>query len=140
MTSPGHTILLVEDNAADAHLVRLALEECGAVCNVHTAPDGLEALKMLAAFDGCPSLVLLDLNLPVMNGHEFLRRLRSDEATWGLPVVVLSSSRAQSDIDQSYRLGANGYLQKPQDWQEMVRMMDTLTTFWLRMVLPPVCE
>jgi two-component system response regulator len=135
------TILLVEDNESDAKLTVFALHRCGVESEVVVAPDGPSALDHLQGTssdreDGkrkLPAVVLLDLNLPKIEGLEVLRRIRSSERTRLLPVVVLTSSREEADILRSYALGANAYLQKPVDFAEFADVAQVLSLFWLRL-------
>lgn len=140
-----HAILLVEDNADDVELTRLALEE-GGICNdVVVASDGVEALDYLhgkGTYEGrdlnnLPAVVLLDLKLPKVDGMEVLRQIRSDPSTRCLPVVILTSSKEEEDVIESYNLGANAYVRKPVDYNEFVRAAKTLGLFWLVVNQPP---
>jgi two-component system, response regulator len=126
----NHTILLVEDNADDEALTIRALEQHGVVGQV--ARDGAEALDVLLGGDHdgqLPELVLLDLKLPKVDGLEVLRRIRADERTAQLPVVVLTASTEESDVMKSYAGGATSFVSKPVDFQqfsEAVRKLATL--------------
>lgn len=140
-----HAILLVEDNADDVELTRLALEE-GGICNdVVVASDGVEALDYLhgrGRYEGrdlsnLPAVVLLDLKLPKVDGMEVLRQIRSDPDMRCLPVVILTSSKEEEDVIESYNLGANAYVRKPVDYNEFVRAAKTLGLFWLVVNQPP---
>ena len=132
-------ILLVEDNASDEKLTLLALRNCHVENQVAVARDGVEALDFLfatglhAARDPSllPALVLLDLNLPKIDGLEVLRRIRAHDRTRDLPVVVLTSSRQDEDISQGYASGANAYVRKPVDYDEFVEAAKALGVFWL---------
>jgi two-component system, response regulator len=134
-------ILLVEDNASDEKLTVLALNKCGVANEVVVARDGAEALDYLFAggphvgrdTKGVPTLVLLDLNLPKIEGLEVLRRIRLDDRTRLLPVVILTSSKEDEDILRGYSLGANAYLRKPVDFAEFASAAKTLGLFWLRL-------
>ena len=131
-------ILLVEDNPTDEKLTLLAFRRSSVESEVTVARDGAEALAVLHA-DGArlPALVLLDLKLPRLDGLEVLQRLRADERTKLLPVVVLTSSREDEDIVRSYQLGANAYVRKPVDFTEFAEAAKTLGVFWLSMNEPP---
>jgi two-component system, response regulator len=132
-------ILLVEDNADHEELALLALEQYGHTDNVHVARDGEEVLDYLFAtgrYAGrdsrqLPALVLLDVKLPKLDGLEVLRRLRADERTQVLPVVILSSSSEASDILTAYRLGANSYIRKPVDFTAFTAAVQQLGQYWL---------
>lgn len=129
-------ILLVEDNPADVRLIGYALEETQAAHSLNVAPDGEDALDFLfrrGAHINAPriDLVLLDLNLPIMNGDAVLRAIRSHADTALLPVVILSSSNARKDVRLAYELHANGYIRKPLDLSGLYKAMNSLKTFWL---------
>ncbi|HZH43501.1 MAG TPA: response regulator [Lysobacter sp.] len=128
---PRH-ILLVEDNQDDEELTRIAFERASIGHPLEVARDGEEALAALQRPDGLlPALVLLDLKLPKIDGLEVLQRMRADPRTRLLPVVVLTSSRAQRDIAESYRLGANSYIRKPVDFDQFVATVQQLGRYWL---------
>jgi chemotaxis family two-component system response regulator Rcp1 len=129
------TILLVEDNPADARLVLEALSQPEARCRVTIAHDGDEALAMLRrdsphAAVPAPDLILLDLNLPKKHGHAVLAELKSSAAWRHIPVVVLTSSQAPEDVRQSYALHANAYIVKPTEFEDFGAVVGTLTNFW----------
>ncbi len=134
-----NVILLVEDNPDDELLALRALRKNGIVGDVVVAHDGVEALDYLfatgdhAGRNACvlPRLILLDLNLPRLDGLEVLRRLRSDERTRLLPVVILSSSGEQKDVRDGYGLGANSYVRKPVNFEQFVRAVEQLKSYWL---------
>jgi CheY-like chemotaxis protein len=124
------TILLVEDNASDEKLARLALGECGIPHELVVARDGAAALDMLA--EGLePTVVLLDLRLPRVDGLEVLRRIRADERNRRIPVVVLTASREEEDVASSYALGANAYVRKSLDYGDFADATRTIAQFWL---------
>lgn len=126
-------ILLVEDNADDEKLTLRALRKNNVLNEVVVARDGVEALDYLFERDRSlplPQVILLDLNLPRINGVEVLRRVRDDERTKILPVVILSSSRQEEDIARSYAYGANAYVRKPVDFAEFTDAIKTLGLFW----------
>lgn len=127
-------ILLVEDNNDDEKLTLRALKKNNILNEVVLAHDGVEALDYLFPSAGTsvlPQIVLLDLNLPRMNGLDVLRRIRSDERTKLLPVVVLTSSKQEEDIARSYAVGANAYVRKPVDFMEFSEAVRTVGLFWL---------
>lgn len=138
-------ILLVEDNATDEKLTVLAFARCGVANDVVVVRDGAEALDYLfgtgkyVARDTTvlPTLVLLDLGLPRIDGHEVLRRIRADERTKHLPVVILTSSKQDEDVARGYALGANAYVRKPVDFVEFTQAAKTLGLFWLLLNEPP---
>ena len=132
-------ILLVEDNPDDVELTQLALREAGVEHELIVASDGPEALGYLFGtriYAGCgpgdwPAVILLDLKLTTMDGHEILRCVRSDERTRTIPVVVLSASRVESDLITSYRLGANSCVRKPVEFDRFTELMRQLGCYWL---------
>ncbi|MDT8320700.1 MAG: response regulator [Xanthomonadales bacterium] len=135
-------ILLVEDNPADARLTREALGELNVRHRLQLAEDGFAALKYLtsAISDGPairPDLILLDLNLPLMNGLEVLSIVKSSDHLKSIPVIVMSSSAAADDVSAAYRLNANGYTQKPLDMEEFICAMGDICRFWLGTALLP---
>ena len=132
-------ILLVEDNPDDELLTLRALKKTGVQNDVVIARDGVEALDYLFArgpYSGrdpavMPQLILLDLKLPRVDGLEVLRRLRSEERTRLLPVVILTSSREQRDMLDGYGLGANSYVRKPVSFEQFVKAVELLRSYWL---------
>ena len=139
-------ILLVEDNPDDEALTLRALAKNNIANEIFVARDGVEALDYLFATgphvgrdrSQLPQVVLLDLKLPRLDGLEVLRRIRAEPATRLLPVVVLTSSREDSDLVESYRLGANSYVRKPVDFVAFVEAARQLGLYWLMLnELPP---
>jgi two-component system, response regulator len=139
MSPQEYEILLVEDDPVDAELTVLSLRKERLANHIEIARDGAEALDFLfcrgeyaaRSFDRPPRLVLLDLKLPRMSGHEVLRAIKADERTRPIPVVVLTSSGQERDLVECYRLGVNSYIQKPVDllkFQEVVRQFGM---YWL---------
>jgi two-component system, response regulator len=139
-------ILLVEDNPDDAELTLRAFEESKTFSQIVVAPDGEQALNYLFATGPyldrdpkvMPDVVLLDLNLPKVDGLGVLRQMRSDIRTRRLPVVVLTSSNEESDIIRSYDLGANSFVQKPVDFAEFLNAAQQLGLYWLVLNQPPL--
>ena len=136
-------ILLVEDNPGDVRLTEEALKE-GKVWNRHSvARDGVVALEFLrreGTFAGAPTpdLILLDLNLPRKDGREVLGEIKEDTKLRNIPVVILTTSKAEEDILRSYRLHANCYITKPVDLEQFMNVVKTVEDFWLCIVkLPP---
>jgi len=131
------TILLVEDNESDEKLTILAFKKSNIENEVAVVRDGAEALDYLfgVAPEGptkeLPTLVLLDLNLPRISGLEVLRRLRAEERTRLLPIVILTASKEEEDIIRGYSLGANAYVRKPVEFGPFVEAARTLGLFWL---------
>jgi two-component system, chemotaxis family, response regulator Rcp1 len=136
-------ILLVEDNPADVRLTRLALQDGKVRNNLNVAEDGAEALDFLyrrGRFIGAPrpDLILLDLNLPRKDGREVLAMIKSDADLRRIPVVVLTTSKAEQDILSSYNLNANCYVTKPFDLEQFIKVIKSIEDFWLTVVrLPP---
>lgn len=146
-----HAILLVEDNPADVKITLRALRELATPVDLIVARDGEEALAYLLEHESGeaaasadwrpPDLILLDLNLPRMSGHEVLERLRATPGLQALPVVVLSTSRRHEDVARVYAAGANTYFEKPQAFEQFVALLRTICHYWLHgAVLPPFPE
>lgn len=141
----SRTILLVEDNADDEVLTLRALKKNNILNEVVVARDGVEALDYLfgrgrhAGRDvGCqPTVILLDLKLPRIDGLEVLRQIRASELTRMLPVVILTSSREEQDLLRSYRGGANSYIRKPVDFNQFMDAVHQLGLYWLVLNEPP---
>jgi CheY-like chemotaxis protein len=136
-------ILLVEDNPGDVRLTLEGLREGKVHNELHVAKDGVEALAFLRrkgkyADAPCPDLILLDLNLPKKDGHEVLAEIKADENLKRIPVVVLTSSKAEEDILKMYNLHANCYITKPVDLDQFITVVKSIEDFWLTIVrLPP---
>ena len=132
-------ILLVEDNPDDAELTRIAFAETGGEYRLRVVSDGAEAVSYLQActLDELPALVLLDLNLPKLDGREVLQAIRGDARTRALPVVVLTTSAEPFDVDKVYALGANSYIQKPVDFERFVDVVRQIGLYWLALNQPP---
>lgn len=126
-------ILLVEDNPDDEALTVRAFARSNIANRIDVARDGAEALEYLVGPQARPppTLVLLDLKLPKVDGLEVLRRVRADARTHGLPVVILTSSREEQDLVESYRLGVNSYVRKPVDFTQFLQAVQTLGLYWL---------
>ena len=136
-------VMLVEDNPDDIEIARRAFKRTDLVSDIMLARDGQDVIDLLLPerdeADGPrPDLILLDLNLPRLNGFEVLERLRASDRYDTVPVIVLSASARQEDVVRSYRLGANSYLQKPAVYEEFTQLLDVLGRYWLQLVtLPP---
>jgi len=137
-------ILLVEDNPDDVELTLHALKENNVANEVLIAHDGNEALEILFG-EGVPSqktsaprpaLVLLDLKLPGTDGFDILKRIRNNDSTRLMPVVILTSSKEHSDLLKGYRLGANSYVRKPVDYDHFLTVVRQLGTYWLTLNEP----
>ncbi len=136
-------ILLVEDNPGDARLAREGLGECKIHNNLHVVEDGVKAMAFLRrqgqyAKSPRPDLILLDLNLPRKDGREVLREVKEDESLRMIPIVVLTTSKAEEDIVKSYSLHANCYVTKPLALQQFLEVVHSIEDFWFTIVkLPP---
>jgi CheY-like chemotaxis protein len=136
-------ILLVEDNPGDVRLTREALKEGKIRNNLNVVGDGVEALRYLRregpyAESTRPDLILLDLNLPRMDGREVLEAVKADPSLRLIPVVVLTSSAAEQDIVRAYDLHANCYVSKPVDLDQFIHVVKSIEDFWFSIVkLPP---
>ena len=138
------TILLVEDNANDEFLTLRALKKHNIANDVVVARDGVEALDYIfgtGTYDGrnvadVPVVILLDLKLPKVDGLEVLRRVRADDRTKLIPVVILTSSNEERDVLQGYKLGTNSYVQKPVDFTAFVEAVGQLGLYWMMLNQP----
>ncbi len=136
-------ILLVEDNPGDVRLAVEALKEGKVHNNLHVVGDGVEAMMFLRregkfALSPRPDLILLDLNLPKKDGREVLAEIKADEKLRRIPVVVLTTSKAEQDILRTYDLHANCYITKPVDLEQFIAVVKSVEDFWLTIVkLPP---
>ena len=142
---PAMTLLLVEDNPQDLELTLRALKKGHLANHIQIARDGVEALEYIFCegahagrrlADG-PRLVLLDLKLPKLDGLEVLKRIKGDPRTRIIPVVVLTSSKEQSDVVESYQLGVNSYIVKPVNFERFAEAMRDLGLYWLLLNHPP---
>lgn len=136
-------ILLVEDNAGDVRLTREALKEAKIRNQLYVVGDGVDAMAFLRREGSYrdavrPQLVLLDLNLPRMNGREVLAQIKQDESLRRIPVVILTSSQAEADVLSAYDLHANCYITKPVDLAQFLTVVQAIENFWVTIVtLPP---
>ena len=139
-------IILVEDNPADVEMTLSALKDHNLANKVHVLKDGAEALSYIMnnvdcrpghAGQPCPKVILLDLKLPKIDGLEVLRRIRSDERTKSVPVVILTSSNEERDRIEGYKLGVNSYVVKPVDFAEFARAVKEIGCYWVLMNKPP---
>ncbi|AFY48845.1 response regulator with CheY-like receiver domain and winged-helix DNA-binding domain [Nostoc sp. PCC 7524] len=136
-------VLLVEDNPGDAQLTRIALEDSKISVHLNVVEDGVEAMAFLRKQEKYanvphPDIVLLDLNLPRKDGREVLAEIKTDENLKRIPVVVLTTSQAEEDILKAYNLAANCYITKPVDFDQFVRIVQSIENFWFAIVkLPP---
>ena len=138
-------ILLVEDNQGDIRLMREFLREINPTARLHVVTDGAEAMDFLQ-YQGRyvvaprPNVILLDLNLPKLHGREVLARVKSNPHLQTIPVIVLTSSEEESDVESSYQLMANSYLRKPGNLEEWEQMVKSLNGFWFTRVKLPKRE
>jgi len=139
--APFH-LLLVEDELADALLFQDMLAEQDQDITVHHVQNGQEALDHLARPDRAsrPHLIVLDLNMPIMNGHEFLERVKTLPEVRSIPVLVLSTSEHPSDIHRAYDQQVSGYVVKPGNYQEYMHVLETIRAYWRGLVRLPSLE
>jgi CheY-like chemotaxis protein len=136
-------ILLVEDNAGDVRLAREGLRECKLLNNLSVAEDGVKALAFLRkqgdyAQSPRPDLIMLDLNLPRKDGREVLKEIKEDDELKCIPVVILTTSKAEEDVIKSYSLHANCYVTKPLAIEQFITVVQAIESFWFTIVkLPP---
>ena len=146
MTEKAVEILLVEDNPNDLELTLLALQENRIANSIEVARDGAEALDFIfctgphsgRSIRNGPRVILLDLKLPKVDGIEVLRRVKSDERTRIIPVVVLTSSREERDIVATYNMGVNSYIVKPVDWGQFSESIKNIGLYWMLINEPPI--
>jgi len=139
-------ILLIEDNSADAELTIRALKKRNLANNLVHVKDGAQGLEFLFGTGDfrerdpslTPRLILLDLKMPKVSGIEFLSRIRADDRTKKIPVVVLTSSKEDPDINECYRLGVNSYIVKPVEFEYFLKAVTELGVYWLLLNQPPV--
>ena len=135
-------ILLVEDNPGDERLTREALKEGKVYSNLHWVKDGVEALEFLrkqGKYKGTPrpDIILLDLNLPKKDGREVLQEIKNDDKLKRIPVVILTTSKAEEDVLKTYNLHANCYVTKPVDLEKFIVVVKSIDAFWLTVVTLP---
>jgi two-component system, response regulator len=139
MMGPSAEILLVEDNPNDVALTLHAFKTANLANTIHVARDGVEALDFLFGAGSSaeqqvpkrPRVVLLDLKLPKVDGHEVLKRIKGDPRTCGIPVVVLTSSSEERDVMRTYDVGANSYIVKPVDFEQFTESVRDIGKYWL---------
>ncbi|MDD5361425.1 MAG: response regulator [Ignavibacteria bacterium] len=139
-------ILLIEDNPSDIKLTLKALQKHNLANKVTVLKDGLEALKFLFPEDeyseknnnDIPKVIFLDLKLPLVDGIEVLRKIKSNESTKKIPVVVLTSSQESSDIKECYNFGVNSYIVKPIEFEKFIESVSNLGLYWVLMNEPPI--
>jgi two-component system, chemotaxis family, response regulator Rcp1 len=138
-------VLLVEDSPGDVRLTQEAFRDANMAIHLHVASDGVEAMAFLrqqGAHAGAPRphLILLDLNLPKMDGREVLAHIKDDVNLKAIPIVILTTSNAEADIAKSYQLHANCYLSKPVQLDEFESLVKSINDFWLTIVTLPVAN
>lgn len=145
MTELAPDVLLIEDNRVDVELSLQALEQCASSARVQVLSDGAQALDFIHRTGAYakrspeePKLILLDLKLPLVDGHYVLRQIASDPVAKTIPIVVLSSSREPSDIFSTYKLGINSYVVKPVNSDAYLSTIQTIAKYWLATNQPPV--
>jgi two-component system response regulator len=146
MTDNHVEILLVEDNPSDIKLALHAFKANNLANVVHVVRDGAEALEFIFCTDryahrqieNGPKVILLDLKLPLVDGVEVLRRVKADPRTHSIPVVVMTASKEESDIVETYQLGVNSYIVKPVDFDQFTEVVRQLGYYWLLLNHPPV--
>lgn len=139
MTVDPIKILLIEDNAGDIELVKTGFEEARIANEIQTISDGELALEFVQRANDLPDIVLLDINLPKVDGFEILKAIREGARTSHIPVVMLTSSEADEDIAQSYQYHANSYVSKPVEFDKFLEAIHALEQFWLSVVKLPSC-
>ena len=137
-------ILLVEDDPPDVELTQWSMKKSKIAINLDVVGDGIEALAFLRGEGKYvdaprPDLILLDLNMPRMDGRTFLAEMRADNGLKSIPVVILTTSEAEADVVKSYRLGANCYITKPVGLTEFTRVVNSIEEFWFTIVRLPKC-
>lgn len=135
-------ILVVEDSKGDIGLIEEVFEDAKIMNNLHIAEDGEEAIAFLRGegqFSGAPrpDIILLDLNLPKKDGREVLEEVKGDKELRNIPIVVLTTSKAEEDILRSYNLHANAYITKPVDFDQFIKVVKSIENFWLEIVKLP---
>jgi len=146
MTGKEVEILLVEDNQSDAELTTRALKKCNLANNLFWVKDGAEALDFIFArgvyanrsITSIPKVILLDLRLPKVDGLDVLRQVKMDERTKAIPIVVLTSSKEEKDIVESYKLGVNSYVPKPVEFEKFVKAVSEMGLYWLLINKSPI--
>ena len=141
----GNEILIVDDSSSDVELTVHTLRKSKLANTIHVADDGAQALDFLfcrgayeeRSFERPPRVVLLDLKMPKIDGIEVLRAIRADPRTKAIPVVVLTSSKEQRDLVESYNLGVNAYIQKPVEFDRFREVVERIGMFWLVVNEPP---
>ncbi len=145
MTKPRPRILLVEDSPSDQIIIQRSIEDGRIACDLTIAENGKQALQMLqrqephqATFSELPDLIMMDINMPIMNGKETLQAIRKDKLIKHIPIIMLTTSSHEKDVMESYQLGVNAYLTKPISDDGFIDIVAHIEHFWLELaVLPP---
>ena len=140
-----YSILYAEDSEDDFLLIKDALEETNSEAKLIWVRDGQELLDYLEnkgkytdkSLNKLPDIILLDLKMPVMNGTEALEKIRAQKRFATIPIIVLTTSKSKEDQDKTYKLGANSYIQKPDWYENMVQLMNTINNYWFQVVVLP---
>ena len=150
MTNAEHNVtpielLMIDDDQSDLYLAKRAFKKCGTPVSVQVARHGEEALALLRQESSHeearrPDLILLDLNMPRMNGHEFLERVKTDDALKSIPIIVMSMSESDVDIEESYRLQASAYISKPIELEAFGKVIGALEEYWFKSVRMLQCR
>jgi two-component system, chemotaxis family, response regulator Rcp1 len=145
INSRAAEILLVEDNENDLELTRIGFEKSKLLLNLHHVKDGVECMEFLrkqGAYVGAPrpDLILLDLNMPRMNGQEVLAEIVADEALRTLPVIVLTTSTDEEEMLRMYKLRCSSYIAKPVDFAQFLRVVQSMADYWFTVVMLPIAQ
>lgn len=135
-------ILLVEDNPGDIKIIREAFKQCDSTINLSFAHDGVEAIDFLKQENTTiPDLILLDLNLPKKDGKDVLLEVKTDKDLKQIPIIVLTTSESETDINECYKLGANSFITKPMDLESTFSIVKLIETYWIKTTkLPKITE
>jgi CheY-like chemotaxis protein len=135
-------LLIIEDNPGDVRLLEEAFDELRANIKIQVARDGAEGIEIVSGGnpnkEGSPDLILLDLNLPKISGHDVLVKIKSDPRTRHIPVIILTSSRAESDVRRAYQSHANAYLRKPSTLEGLLNTARDIKNFWMETATLPM--
>lgn len=141
MKASAPDILLIEDNPGDVMIMKESLKSCDVDFNMHVCSDGEEALKHLMDClyhkKGIPRLIILDLNLPKVKGKDVLKEIKAKPELKYIPVIILTSSESENDITECYQLGANSFVVKPLSFNLMQQYMQSIESFWFKVVKLP---
>jgi CheY-like chemotaxis protein len=130
-------VLVIDDNPADVRLTIQAIAEAGIPCGITIATDADTAMQRLATLDKLPDLILLDLNMPGRSGAQVVTELKSSPRTRNIPVIMLSNSTSEVDIESAYRASANCYIVKPPSFEDYAGVISALSSFWFNVAMLP---